>query len=248
MRLRLCLSVGAAAAALITLAAAEPDDGVLEVGAFSRATAGGLPPAWVALTFPKIRHPTHYALAPDDGRVVVRAEANASASALITNVQIDPHAYPIIRWRWKIGNLIERADLARKEGDDYPARVYVNFRDEHAELSFFEKVEAAVYRKRYGQEPPTATLNYIWDGKAPAGTIAPNAYTDRVRMFVVKSGAQSLGRWVEEERNLLDDYRAAFGKDPPPIVSVAIMTDTDDTGESAVAWYGDIAFGKSIAR
>jgi hypothetical protein len=72
----------------------------------------------------------------------------------------------------------------------------------------------------------------------------PNAYTERVRMIVVRSGAADAGRWVEEERNLYDDYRRAFAEEPPPIAGVAIMTDADDTGESATAWYGDIVLGR----
>ncbi len=227
--------------------AAERDDGIL-VGGFSRETIGGLPAKWKPLTFPKISHHTNYMLVADDGQVVVRADAKASASGLVTEVRIDPHEYPIIHWRWKIANLLERADLTRKDGDDYPARLYINFRGKRDESSFMDNVEIAIYRKLYGQDPPTAAINYVWDGKAPAGTIAPNAYTARVRMIVARSGADAVGRWVEEERNLLDDYRAAFGEDPPPVVSVAIMTDTDNTGESAVAWYGDISLRKKSAK
>lgn len=236
-----------ACAFCITCTAAQSDD-VIEVGRFSHETSGGLPGGWKPLTFPRIKTYTHYALVSDDGRIVVRAQADASASGLVTRVNIDPHAYPVIHWRWKIANLIEHADLTRKSGDDYPARLYINFRGKPEAPGFLEKVEIAVYRRLYGQDPPTAAINYIWDAKAPAGTIAPNAYTDRVRMIVVEHGAQNVGRWIDEERNLLDDYRAAFGKDPPPIVSVAIMTDTDNTRESAVAWYGDISLHKEPTK
>jgi len=250
MKLLLWVSLGAlACAAFASSAPARADStGAMVIGEFSHAALGALPEKWKLLTFPKVRNHTSYVLAADGDAIAVRAEARASASALVTDVRIDPHEYPIIRWRWKIENLIDRADLTRKNGDDYPARLYINFRDENAKLGFLERIEAAFYRNRYGQDPPTATINYVWDGKAAAGTVAPNAYTDRVRMFVVRSGAQAVGRWVEEERNLLEDYRAAFGKEPPAIVSVAIMTDTDNTGESVVAWYGDIAMRKQTEK
>jgi hypothetical protein len=248
MKRLLSILLGAlACTAFVASTAAERDDSI-EVGGFSHGAIGGLPAKWKPLTFPTIRNHTSYALVSDGGLVVVRAEAKASASGLATDVRIDPREYPIIRWRWKIANLLERADLTRKDGDDYPARLYINFRGKRDESSFLDNVEIAVYRKIYGQDPPTAAINYIWDSKAPAGTIAPNAYTARVRMIVVRSGADAIGRWVDEERNLLDDYRAAFGEDPPPIVSVAIMTDTDNTGESAIAWYGDITFRKKETK
>jgi Protein of unknown function (DUF3047) len=50
---------------------------------------------------------------------------------------------------------------------------------------------------------------------------------------------------VIEERNVLDDYRRAFGEEPPPIAGVAVMTDTDDTGASATAWFGDIVLRRA---
>jgi hypothetical protein len=61
-------------------------------------------------------------------------------------------------------------------------------------------------------------------------------------MIVLRSGDGAANRWVAEERNVLEDYRHAFGEAPPPVSGVAIMTDADDTGGKAVAWYGDIAF------
>ena len=93
----------------------------------------------------------------------------------------------------------------------------------------------------YGEYPPHAGLSYIWEGKAAVGSVVANAYTDRVRMLVVESGAARLGQWLEYERDILQDYRTAFGAEPPLISGVAIMTDADDTGESALAYYGEIS-------
>ena len=61
-------------------------------------------------------------------------------------------------------------------------------------------------------------------------------------MIVIESGNEKIGQWVRESRNLYEDYQKAFGDDPPMISGVAIMTDTDDTQESAVAYYGDVVF------
>lgn len=58
----------------------------------------------------------------------------------------------------------------------------------------------------------------------------------------VKTNRDRLLAWVTETRNVYEDYKRAFGKDPPMISGVAIMTDTDNTGESATAHYGDIVF------
>jgi len=74
------------------------------------------------------------------------------------------------------------------------------------------------------------------------GTVAPNAYTDRARMWVLRSGKGEAGRWVAEARNLKDDFRRAFGEDAPAAVAVVVASDTDNTGEKATAWFADIRF------
>ena len=56
----------------------------------------------------------------------------------------------------------------------------------------------------------------------------------------MKSGSAMAGQWVSVQRNIIADYRRAFGEDPPTVGAIAIMTDTDQTGESALAWYADI--------
>jgi hypothetical protein len=39
-----------------------------------------------------------------------------------------------------------------------------------------------------------------------------------------------------ESRNILRDYRRAFGEHPPAMARVAIMNDPDNTGESSVSY------------
>jgi hypothetical protein len=170
----------------------------------------------------------------------MRATAEASASGLIHRVDADPRETPVLRWRWKVENLISGADITRKQGDDYPARIYVAFAYDPSRASLAQRIKYGVARLIYGEYPPHSGLNYIWEGKASAGTIVSNPFTDNVRMIVVDSGPALLGQWVQHERNIRDDYRQAFGEEPPRISGIAIMTDTDGTGESATAYYGDI--------
>jgi hypothetical protein len=134
--------------------------------------------------------------------------------------------------------------VKQKDGDDYPARIYITFKYDPGKLSFAEKAKYETVKVLYGQYPPHGAINYIWESKAPQGTIVPNPYTDRVKMIVVESGGGRLNQWVNEKRNLFEDYKKAFGEQSPPLSGVAIMTDTDNTGESATAYYGDILFRK----
>ncbi|MGO8989999.1 MAG: DUF3047 domain-containing protein [bacterium] len=218
---------------------------IIEVGKFSAGTMGDtLPPGWKPLTFKKIERHTTYTLIKVDNTVVVKAVAEASASGLTREIKINPKEYPIVQWRWKIMNILKKGDVHRKEGDDYPARIYITFEYDASKLGFFEKAKYQIVKLLYGEYPPLAAINYIWESKAPVGTMVPNPYTDRVMMFVVESGSAMVNQWVSEERNVYEDYKKAFGEEPPMISGVAIMTDTDNTGEYATAYYGDILFKK----
>jgi hypothetical protein len=219
---------------------------IIEVGKFSAAKVGqGLPDGWKPLTFKKIEKHTTYALVKEMDTVVIKAVAEASASGLTREIKINSKEYPIVQWRWKVSNILKKGDVHRKEGDDYPARIYITFEYDSNKLGFFEKIKYETIKLLYGQYPPLGAINYIWESKAPMGTIVPNPYTDRVKMIVVESGEAKLNQWVNEERNIFEDYKKAFGQEPPMISGVAIMTDTDNTGESTIAYYGDIVFKKS---
>jgi hypothetical protein len=230
-------------AALAVHAVAAAGSHVVEIGRFG-APAGpdALPEGWEPLLFKKIARHTRYTVAREGEGWVLKAESEAAASALYRPLDLDPLAYPRLTWRWKIGNTLVKSDARKNEGDDYPARVYVAFRYDPNRATAWEKATYGASRLLYGTYPPRAVLNYIWDSRLPPGTMLDNAYTDRAKMIVVRSGAAEVGRWMTETRNIVDDYRRLFGGDPPRIAGVAVMTDTDDTGERAVAWYDALAF------
>ncbi|MCX5721340.1 MAG: DUF3047 domain-containing protein [Nitrospirae bacterium] len=228
------------------VAARAESPSVIEVGKFSSGTVGqALPEGWKPLTFKKIPKQTRYELVKDGEIVVVKATSDASASGLTKEVRIDPRDYPIICWRWRVEKVLARSDVTRKDGDDYPARLYVTFEYDPEKTSFAKKLQYKAGRVIFG-DIPIGALNYIWDRNTPIGTIVENAYTSFARMIVVESGPQKVGTWVEEERNIYEDYKATFGEEPPIINGVAIMTDTDNTKERATAYYGDIVFLKSM--
>jgi len=218
---------------------------VLEVGKFSTSQVGtAMPDGWKPLTFKKIPRHTSYEVVRDGGVTIVKAVSEASASGLIKPVLIDPKEFPIVRWRWKVDNVLQHSDVTRKEGDDFPARLYITFEYNPDRVSFGKKLKFKAGQALFG-DIPIAALNYIWDTRMPVGTIVENAYTDLAKMVVVESGMQNVGMWIDEERNVYDDYVKAFGEEPPIINGVAIMSDTDNTKEQATAYYGDIIFQKS---
>jgi hypothetical protein len=57
---------------------------------------------------------------------------------------------------------------------------------------------------------------------------------------VAASGPEGLGQWRHFTRNIVEDYERAFGEKPGRLIGVGVLTDTDNTGETVEAWYGDI--------
>jgi len=220
--------------------------GHIEAGLFSSASPGeGLPDGWQPLTFSRIKQHTDYSLVEEDDRVVVKAVSYQAASGLTRAISIDPAEYPIIEWRWKVNNILQKGDVSRKDGDDYPARIYIAFAFDPDRASFLQRLEHRAAQLVRGQDVPYRAISYVWGSNSPAGTMIANAYTGRAMMFVVQAGAENLRQWVTQQRDVYEDYKKAFGEEPAMISGVAIMTDTDNTRESAVAWYGDIVFRKN---
>jgi hypothetical protein len=175
---------------------------------------------------PKIfKGETQYILVEDDGRRVVQAISHAGASGMVKEIDFNPAEYRYLRWSWKIEDTIAGGNERTKAGDDYAARIYVVFPGR-----FFWQTRA---------------INYIWANQLPQGQSIPNPYTARAMMVAVQSGPSLAGRWLNEERDILSDYKSLFGEEPKEAGAIAIMTDTDNTGESAVAWYKDIILSTS---
>lgn len=225
----------------LTAAQAQP----AAITPFSLAAPGdALPSPWQHRPLPKVERQNQFTLVQDrpngQAQTVLRIDSAAAASTLAHPLAVDPGEHPWLVWRWKVSAPVAGSDFLRKEGDDYAARVYVLFDYPVQRLSFGERAAISLARVLHGAELPTAALAYVWGTAQAAGAIGPNPYTDRVRMVVVDSGAARAGQWVRVQRNVAEDFRAAFGEEAPPIIGIAVAADTDNTGEAVTAWFADL--------
>ena len=242
MSRRLAAVALAIAGSLTCVSAADTE---VAIARFSAATPGGpVPDPWKLVTLAKVKNQTRYSLVLDADTTVLRADADASMASMLHPLHFDPRGYPVVEWRWKVSQLLQKSNIATKAGDDSPVRLYVLFDYDIARLPFATRVKIRVARVLFGEDIPLAVLCYVWDGKSLQGASTWSPYTDRVRIIVAEGGAAHLNQWVTVRRNIVDDFRAAFGEDPPAVSGVAVATDTDNTGESATAFYGDIRFTK----
>ena len=232
--MRVALARAGLAMAVSSLAA-----DVAAIAPFSTSAPGAaLPTPWRELTLPRVK-PAEIALVPDEGATVLRVRANAAAGSAAHSLRADAGT---LAWRWKVDRVVTKADLARRDGDDFAARVYVFFDLPLDELTVGERVKLAIARLVHGDDVPAAGICYVWDNRHARGTIAPNPHALRIRTFVLRSGDGEAGRWANERRDLEADFRVAFGPRPakvPRITGIAAGNDTDQTGESVTAWFGD---------
>ena len=197
-----------------------------------------LPGGWELVGLPRVR-PAEVALVDDAGTTVLRIAAADAAGSAAHRVA-DPARASVLAWRWKVDRVVAGADLARKEGDDYAARVYVTFDVPEASLPLADRARIRLAKLIYGTELPTAAICYVWDNRHPVETTAWNAYSGRVRMVVLRNAADGVGSWAAETRDVAADFRAAFGGAAPAVTGVVLSADTDQTHESVVAWFGDL--------
>jgi len=193
--------------------------------------------SWEPLKFSKIENMCTYTLdLQTDEECYVRAFSSNSASGMIWKGEFDVYEHPMIRWRWKVSNVYIKGNALQKAGDDYPMRIYVMFKYDTKDPHVKKKFKYGLAKFLHGEYPPYASLNYIWANREHQQRYIPNPFAKEVMMIPLRSGSELAGQWLEEERNILEDYRQAFGEDPPAKASLAFMNDSDNTGESSESW------------
>ena len=171
-----------------------------------------------------LRWETEYRLVYLDGRLALRAVGRESASGVIRRVQVDPNRCPVLEWTWRVERLQSEADLRVKESDDVAASLFLLFGDP----GFFSNPD------------PVPTLRYVWtNDRVAEGAVIDNPYMPGiVRNIVVRTGTEHIGEWVTERRNIVADFKRAFGEEPTnAIEAFALFTDNDQTKEPVEAYY-----------
>jgi hypothetical protein len=188
---------------------------------------------------------TLYRLDSLDGRAALMAKAGTSASMMRSDVNIAATQLDEVNFSWQVPQLIENADLAERDADDSPVRLVLVFEGDKKKFSAKNAMLSELAHVMTGEPLPYATLMYVWCNKRPAGSVVMNPRTDRIRSIVVESGKKNLRQWRDYKRKIRHDFEQAFGEAPGKLLSVAIMTDSDNTKTQVSAAYGSVKFVKN---
>ena len=177
----------------------------------------GLDARWKKVEF---EGTTRYTVEKEETNSVLKAMARSSASGLAVELApLDPKG-ATLSWRWKIDKIPAGGSDDKKSTFDHTARLFVAFK------TFIG---------------PPRTINYVWANEVPVGKTFHHPSSGRSRFVVLKSGNDAAGKWHLERRNLAEDWKRLFGNDDPPdIVGIGFMTDSDGTKTTVTGWYDDI--------
>lgn len=199
----------------------------------------GSPKGWKTVTYFNVS-PTSYRVVKYRGEYFLKAEGIGTSSCLFREVKAEIEDYPVISWRWKISNVIRQAVETRRDRNDSAARVIVVFETEPETLPTWYGIEYLLRRLISRNEPSGPRIEYIWGNRIEKERIFDNPSLKHSKVIVLESGERKAKQWVREKRNLVEDFKAAFGTQPKGILALGIQTDSDQSNEGVTAYYGEI--------
>ena len=157
----------------------------------------------------------------------LKLHADKSSFFIQKEFNVDLRLTPWLVWQWKITALPKQGDFTRTEQDDQPAQLILAFSKRFWEI-----------RK---------CVSYVWGNTAPIGTMedtAAGAFLPLidVKAVVVRSGETDMDTWISESRNVFEDYKQLYGKEPESVVGIRIQINSQHTEAQAESLWGRIAF------
>ena len=166
---------------------------------------------------------TQYTLGKNKNGNYLRAEANSSASGLGKEIEINLNKTPYLNITWKIERDLSGIDEKSKKGHDYAARVFVV--------------------KKTGATPlSNRAMNYVFSSNNEVNTFNSSPFTKKSIDYVLSTTKENLNEWVTVKVNVKDHFKKFHNLDLDKINGIAIMSDTDNSKKSAIAYYQNIYF------
>jgi len=152
----------------------------------------------------------------------IKAEGRNSASGLYgENIKRVAPDYPEFKWSWRVDQPQRSADISIKDKEDFAASIQIAF----GSMGFLKK-------------PKVLTYAWIATDHDIGIVIKSPRIPDHFRTIVVGNIQTALKEWHTHTRNILEDYRIAYGEYPDRDISaIGVFTDNDQTREDVIAHY-----------
>ena len=197
--------------------------------------------AWQPLVFRGIAKRARYTRESFEGVEAARAESNCGASGLVLPLDaIHIDQTPLLSWRWRVDRGLDLSDEQTRAQDDFAARVYIMFELDQSRASSLEKLRHRLARLFYGESIPGSALNFVWTSRLPVGTVWDNPFASSAKMIALAQGASP--GWRTETVDVVARYRELFGTPVPPLLGLAIMSDSDNSCQRTEARFADFKF------
>lgn len=173
-----------------------------------------LPPGWHASR----KDCSMFNIISENDDQFVRLNVNSKCTSFGKPVTFSTDTLPFLKWKWRVFALPEGGSENKKEKNDSGAGVYVIFK---------------------GAFKLNKIVKYVWSSTLPVGTTVASPYHSNTKIVVLQSGKENMGEWINQTVNIRKDFTRLFKGEPPLVVGIAILTDSDNTSSSAIADYDD---------
>ena len=168
---------------------------------------------------------TVYSIGSNENGNYLKAVAENAGSGLGKEIKIDLNKTPFINITWKIEQDLSGINEKTKKGHDFAARVF------------------AV--KKTGATPlSNRAINYVFSSNVEVGENWPSPYTKKSIDNVLSTTKENLNKWVTVKANVKEDFKRFHDLNVDELDGLAIMSDTDNSKLTSVAFYQNIYFSE----
>jgi hypothetical protein len=216
----ICIAMG-----ILLVVSSIAQEGVLWVDKFSMGKGtNGIPEGWELIK--KTGEP-QIKVEQSGDNAYVHFLSNNSSFGLKKEMNFSVKDYPYLNWKWKVNRLPEKGDFLKKETDDQAAQIYTLF-------------------PRFPAKLNTEVVGYLWESNPKnKGMEGESAAWSKSKVIVLQAGPEKLNQWVQEKRNVYEDYKKLFKKEPPETGGITIYINTQHTQGKAESFYRQIYFSKN---